>query len=74
MSEMTCAKCGATVDLEPGLDPTDYCHDCAQVLVEKMEAAIRKHLPALEAMAGQVLSPKENTFSRMVRDFQEALK
>lgn len=36
--------------------------------------AIEKHLPALKTMAGQVISPKENTFSKMVKDFEDAIK
>lgn len=41
---------------------------------EKMRMAIEKHLPALRQMAGQVIHPADNTFSRMTKDFEEAIK
>src|SRR5262245_38447248 len=40
----------------------------------RMLEVIRKHLPALKKMAGQIIHPSENTFSRMVRDFEDAIK
>lgn len=40
----------------------------------KLEAAIQKHLPALKQMASQVISPPNNVFSKMVADFEAALK
>ena len=39
-----------------------------------LEDAVRKHLPALKQMAAQIISPKDNTFSRMVNDFEKALE
>lgn len=39
-----------------------------------MAEAIEKHLPALKQMAEQVIHPTDNTFSRMVRDFEQALR
>lgn len=38
-----------------------------------LRRAIQEHLPALKQMAGQIISPKDNTFSRMVKDFETAL-
>lgn len=42
--------------------------------IQKLEGAIKKHLPALKKMAQQIIDPKDNVFSRMVRDFEEAIK
>lgn len=36
--------------------------------------AVQKHLPALKSMAGQIIHPENNTFRRMVNDFEEVLK
>lgn len=38
-----------------------------------MEGAIKKHLPALTNMAGQVIDPPNNVFAKMVADFEKAL-
>lgn len=36
--------------------------------------AIQKHLPLLKDMASQIISPKDNHFSRMVKDLEEAIQ
>lgn len=38
-----CTRCRDTYSLRDGCEPTAYCDDCAQALVEKYESAIRAH-------------------------------
>ena len=38
-----------------------------------MKDVILKHLPALKKMACQIISPRDNVFSKMVNDFEKAL-
>lgn len=40
----------------------------------QLKDMVLRHLPAIKEMASQILSPADNTFLRMVRDFEEALK
>lgn len=59
---------------EDGLEPTDVCNDCAWDELDDLRAVISKHLPALKKMAGQVIDPPRNVFSKMVVDFEKALR
>lgn len=68
-----CKRCQVWMSIDVGMDPTDYCNDCVWEVLDATQDAIRKHLPALKKMAAQVVHPKNNAFSRMVKDFEKAL-
>lgn len=55
-------------------DYEDFRKDTDAGKQRAMEEAIGKHLPALTAMGEQILSPKDNMFTRMVEDFRKALR
>lgn len=73
------AKLGEMVTAAAGADMTrkefveDFRKDYSAAKQAAMKRAIEKHLPALSQMAGQIISPKNNTFSKMVADFENAL-
>jgi len=61
---------------EPVEFESRFCPKCGWEFRAREELAmdaIKKHLPMLKDMASQILCPKDNTISRMVRDFEKAL-
>lgn len=67
-----CAKALMT-DLKKADFSEDFRKDHDAAREAAMQEAIEKHLPALKEMAGQILCPKENTFSKMVHDLERAI-
>ena len=49
-----CARCDEEYSLEWGLDPTKYCHQCAHIVVDELEA----QLAAANATIARLSAPK----------------
>lgn len=67
-----CAK-ALMSDLARKTDYEDFRKDFDAGKQRAMEEAIKKHLPRLEEMGRQIISPANNVFTRMVADFRKAL-
>lgn len=67
-----CARALGT-DLQRSMDYEDFRKDLDAGKQRAMEEAIKKHLPALEKMAGQVIDPPNNVFAQMASDLRRAM-
>ena len=50
--ELTCTRCGRETRLPDGYDPTPYCNNCAQTLVDHLKESLREAVAEIEEHNG----------------------
>lgn len=61
------------MDLHKSTHYEDFRKDFDAAKARALHEAVKKHLPALQGMARQIISPTDNVFSRICNDFEAAI-